>query len=145
MGTPCACIYTTVVCRYHEHTKILSRFNNQVLPYLQCFIGNMLGIWCGVGAKWEIFKASLDGFSKHKCKNKYSISIEDTYSTSSSFRVLTMFLAGAARHTCRTCHFDAILAFLQTKPRSKYLSNYQAYMEGYFHNMIFIAETQPCL
>jgi hypothetical protein len=34
------------------------------MPYLKRFIDDMLGIWCGSYADWEIFKASLNGFGK---------------------------------------------------------------------------------
>jgi hypothetical protein len=66
MGTPCACVCATVAYGYHERRNITSRLRKQVLPYLKRFIDDMLGIWCGTDDKWEIFKASLDGFEKLK-------------------------------------------------------------------------------
>ena len=78
----------------------------------------------------ETNKIKLDshgGLDKLKCRivvrgdmqKKNAITIEDTYSPSASFRVLKMFLADAARHTCKTYQFDVVGAFLQAKMRSR--------------------------
>jgi hypothetical protein len=66
MGTLCACVYATVVYSYHERRHDTSQLTKQVLPYLKRVIDDMLGIWCGADDKWELFKASLDGFGKPK-------------------------------------------------------------------------------
>jgi hypothetical protein len=66
MGTPCACMYTTVTYGYHERTSIIPKQTKETMPYLKRFIDDMLGIWCGSDAEWVIFKASLNGFGKLK-------------------------------------------------------------------------------
>jgi hypothetical protein len=66
MGTLCACVYATVAYGYHKRRHIMFRLSKQILPYLKRFIDDMLGIWCGTVDKWELFKASLDGFGKLK-------------------------------------------------------------------------------
>jgi hypothetical protein len=66
MGTPCACVYTTVAYGYHERTHIIPKQTKEKMPYLKRFIDDMLGIWCGSDADWIIFKASLNGFGRLK-------------------------------------------------------------------------------
>jgi hypothetical protein len=66
MGPPCVCVYTTVAYGYHERTSIIPKQTKETMPYLKRFIDDMLGVWCGSGAEWLIFKASLNCFGKLK-------------------------------------------------------------------------------
>jgi hypothetical protein len=64
MGTPYACVYSTVEYGYNERTSIIPKQTKETMPYLKRFIDDMLGIWCGSDAEWAIFKTSLNGFGK---------------------------------------------------------------------------------
>jgi hypothetical protein len=64
MGSPCEGVYATLAYGYDERTIIMPKQTKEKMPYPKWFIEDMLGIWCGSNADWEIFKASLNGFGK---------------------------------------------------------------------------------
>jgi hypothetical protein len=63
MGTPAACTYTTITYGQHKNTKILTKFNSQLL-YYKCYIDNIFGIWIppetDKEATWRKFKERIN-------------------------------------------------------------------------------------
>jgi hypothetical protein len=65
MGTPAAPLYAMITYGYHEKTKILRNFNNNLLYYKR-YIDDIIGAWVdsplSPNDSWDSFKTELNGF-----------------------------------------------------------------------------------
>jgi hypothetical protein len=64
MGTPAAPLYSTISYGYHENTKILPKFKDNLLYYKR-YIDDVFGIWIPSPQNtWDQFKNTLNSFGK---------------------------------------------------------------------------------
>ena len=61
MGTSAACMWATIYYAIHEMDTLLPTHGPRLL--LLCrFIDDMIGIWTGTSAQWEVFKKDVNDF-----------------------------------------------------------------------------------
>ena len=68
MGTPCACIYATIFFAYFERTRIMHKYQNNLLFYRRQ-IDNIFGIWIpdkNNPIAWTDFQTDLNEYCKLK-------------------------------------------------------------------------------
>jgi hypothetical protein len=64
MGTPAAPLYSIITYGYHENTKILNKFQSNLLYYKR-YIDDIFIVWVdSQNATWDEFKQSLDQFGQ---------------------------------------------------------------------------------
>jgi hypothetical protein len=95
MGTPAAPLYAIITYGYHEKTKILPNFNNNLLYYKR-YINDIISVWIdsplSLNDSWDSFKTQLNGFGSLQWN------VEDL-TTSTTFLDLTIQIIDHKIHT----------------------------------------------